>query len=438
LPNRAAALRATESALHRARRTGVVVAMIFIDIDGFMAVNDTHGHAAGDQILIAVADRLRQQVRGGDTAARLGGDEFVVLLDDCGSEHQAVAIAERLVAALAEPVALDDTTTARVGASVGVALSLDGGVDADALLRDADAAVYRVKDTGGHRVEVFSAAMRDEITVLRDVESALRRAIDRHELVLQYQPVVDLRRQAISGFEALVRWQRPDADALPPSAFLRIAEQSALVCELDRWVLYAAAQEASAWPGDVSLTVNISDRSLRRGDLVAVVREALTGTGLPAHRLQLDIRESALADAGRVAPQLDAVRSLGVRIAVDDFGIGHRELDDRVLPLVDVVKTHRSVLADSDGALLEYAVRTAAAHGVEVVVEGVERDEQLRAAAALHCTAAQGHLLGHPVSAAEAMRRLQPRRRPRPRPHARERGVERCLGRDPVVAPLPR
>jgi diguanylate cyclase (GGDEF)-like protein len=403
LPNRAEAVRAIESAISRAARAQYVVAALFVDLDGFKAVNDSYGHAAGDRILTTVAERLGDAIRAGDVAARLGGDEFVVVLENCAEEKDAVLIAQRIVESLCRPVDIGDGMTTQVGASVGVAFSRHGEADAHRLLREADTAVYRVKDLGGNRVEVFDDRMREDIAHRLELEAAIARAVRQDELVLHYQPVIGLGDGAVTGFEALVRWQRPDHGLVMPADFLPVVEESPVMSELDAWVLRTATRQAQQWLAaggpPLTMAVNISARHLRTPNVVDTVRAALEESGLDPALLVLEITETAFVDHQTAAQQVTRLHELGVAISIDDFGTGYNWITRLRLPYADVIKTDRSFLGPQQGgrALLEYTVQVAHAFGIPIVVEGVERAEQLEWVRSLGCESAQGYLLGTPL-----------------------------------------
>ncbi len=416
LPNRARALELTTSALHRARRAGAATGLLFVDLDGFKGVNDRAGHAAGDAVLQAVGTRMREQARAGDTVCRLGGDEFVVLVEAVSDIGELIALGERLVAAVSEPLAVATASGPRlvaVGASVGVAVAQDGEVDGDELLAQADAAVYRAKHSGRGRVEVFDDRLREQIDERRDVEDALRRGLAGGEVHVLYQPVLDVASGDLVGFEALARWERPGAGLLTPESFVPVAEQSDLICELDRWVLRAAVDQLGAWragagltdtDGGVHVAVNLSARTLSDPRITDTVVSTLAFAGVPAACLVLEVAESAVLESPVLLTQLAALRATGVSIALDDFGTGTTSIGAlRHLP-VDTLKVDGAfVSADpADQRLVALMVATAHASGLTVVAEGVEHAEVLERLAADACDAAQGFHLSAPLPAAEA------------------------------------
>jgi len=416
LPNRARALELTTAALHRARRAGAATGLLFVDLDGFKGVNDRAGHAAGDAVLQAVGARMREQARAGDTVCRLGGDEFVVLVEAVADVAELVALGERLVAAVSEPLVVATASGPRpvaVGASVGVAVAQDGEVDGDELLAQADAAVYRAKHTGRGRVEVFDDRLRADVDERRDVEEALRRGLTGGQVRVLYQPVLDVASGDLVGFEALARWDRPGAGLLTPEAFVPVAEQSDLICELDRWVLRSAVDQLGAWraaaglpagEAGVRVAVNLSARTLSDPRITETVVSTLAHAGVPAACLVLEVAESAVVEAPVLLAQLSALRAVGVSVALDDFGTGTTSIGAlRHLP-VDTLKVDgRFLSADpADQRLVALMVATAHASGLTVVAEGVEHAAVLDRLAIDRCDAAQGYHLSAPLPAAEA------------------------------------
>jgi diguanylate cyclase (GGDEF)-like protein/PAS domain S-box-containing protein len=416
LPNRTLVLERLGQAVARVDRTGPThprIALLFLDLDHFKNVNDSLGHRAGDEVLLQVADRLRAAVRPSDTVGRFGGDEFVVLCEDVDDEAMARTIAARLADAFAQPFRAggDDHV---LGASIGVAL-MDAGADAildpDALLRDADAAMYRAKEAGRGRIEVFDMGMRAWAVDRLQTEAALRRALEADDqVVVHYQPVVDLRTGAIAAVEALVRWEHPERGLLGPDAFVGVAEESGLIVGLGRRVLELACAQAAAWTAArgadrpvVPVHVNLSPRQLNDPALVATVREVLGDAGAGA--LALEITEGTLIDRGvdRVGV-LERLRDLGVTLVLDDFGTGWSSLARLSALPIGGLKVDRSFVADIDGRggpIVDAIVRLARAFDLPVVAEGVETGEQLVALDGLECELAQGFLFARPLPAGE-------------------------------------
>ncbi len=409
LPNRTQALLLTTQALERARDTGDAVTVLFVDLDGFKAVNDTWGHRAGDEVLRVAARRLASAIRHGDVAARLGGDEFVVMLEGGTGDGTAVQVAERVIDAITDPIALSAGGQARVGASVGIASSTDGEVTADELVHDADRALYRAKAEGKGRHVVFGAELREELTQQAELETALRHAISHDELRVHYQPIVDVVGGGLQGYEALVRWERPGAGLLAPAEFIPVAEASDLICELDNWVLRQATRQLAAWcrasgRNDLVVAVNASGRHVgdRRfsDDVVRAVEEA----GIRPRQLVIEITETALAEHRTALENLTELRRLGVVVSLDDFGTGYSSIGQLSRLPIDIVKIAREYLEPGSAAtrkLLELMVQAAHSSGLPVVGEGVERHEQLEVLQRLGCESAQGFYLGVPASSEE-------------------------------------
>jgi diguanylate cyclase (GGDEF)-like protein len=413
LPNRAQALESITAALSRAQRSGVMVGLLFVDLDGFKGVNDSFGHGAGDDVLRVVAARLRERSRGGDLVARLGGDEFVVVLENVKDEANAVHLGQRIVKALGEPITADGKRT-RIGASVGLAISQDGSIDADRLIREADAAVYRAKRLGRNRVEVFDAALRRELAERHELQTALQSAIVNDELVLYYQPILGVDSGEVLGLEALVRWQRPGVGLVPPNDFIPAAETSTLICDLDVWVLRRATAQLAEWLAlasptrrpDLTVAVNISGRHIAESRIVDDVRQALADSGLPADRLVLEITETVLAEDLLAIEHLCTLREMGIRVSIDDFGTGYNSVGRLQQLPFDLIKIDRSYLdisTERSRTLLELMITTAHAFGVPAIVEGVERPAQLEALRAIGCEAVQGFHLARPMPAEEVV-----------------------------------
>ncbi|MGY1806644.1 putative bifunctional diguanylate cyclase/phosphodiesterase [Blastococcus sp. SYSU D00669] len=412
LPNRAQALTLVTSALHRARRSGAMTGLLFVDLDGFKAVNDGHGHACGDEVLQEVAVRLRGSVRPGDVVCRLGGDEFVVLVEDVPAERDLLELADRLIAAVSEPYAVA-ATSVRIGASVGVAVSRDGEVDADLLFAEADTAAYRAKDHGRGRAEIFDETLRRQLSDRAELEAAIAAALTNGQMRLHYQPVVDLASDRLMGYEALIRWERPGTGMVPPDEFIPVAESSQLICELDRWVLHEATRQLAEWRAagtadggpEPTIAVNVSGRHLADRRVVADVRDALDASGLPAELLVLEVTETVLVDDPVALAHLAALRGMGVAIALDDFGTGYTSIGQlRHMP-VDTLKIDRSFISSTEPGhhdLVALIIRAAHTFGLTVVAEGVEEPAQLAALRAQDCDHAQGYLLHRPMPASDA------------------------------------
>jgi diguanylate cyclase (GGDEF)-like protein len=410
LPNRALFLDRLGQALSRLGRLTTTVAVLFLDLDKFKAVNDALGHAAGDELLRAVADRLASVLRAGDTAARLSGDEFAVLCEDVAGERHAIGVAERVAEALRAPFTLaGDEVFMR--ASVGIALATEGTEDPEGLLRDADAAMYRAKGLGGGMYEVYDEGMRARTARRHETEVALRRALDRGELVLRFLPQVDLATGAVCGAEALLRWDDPERGLVAPDAFIATAEETGLILPIGAWVLEEACRHSRRWPSIVT-AVNLSPRQSAHPDLVDAVAGALERTGAEPGSLLLEVVESAVThDIEGAAAVLRRLEALGVRLALDDFGTGPSSLRAlQRLPVSDV-KVDRSLVERLPGdgqalALLGAIVSLAHALGLRTAAEGVETAEQAEALRALGCDMAQGWFFHRPLAAEELERLL--------------------------------
>ncbi|MCU1459311.1 MAG: hypothetical protein JWL73_3403 [Actinomycetia bacterium] len=390
-------------------------ALMVLDLDGFKNVNDTFGHAAGDELLIAVAGRIRTTVRPDDTCARIGGDEFAVLLRNV-DRAEAGRAATRLLAALAEPFALTRGRIA-VTASIGVA-ELEGSESAAVVLRDADLAMYEAKAAGRNQSYVFEHAMHQRRSARMQLETDLRDGFERREFELHYQPVVHLRTGAIIGTEALLRWNHPTRGLLTPDKFLGASEEIGIIVALGDWILREALRQAAEWqPADpalaLSMAVNVSGPEMLAPDYVKHVRDALASSGVPGELLVLEITERQLVnDAHLFRKRIDALRKLGVRVAVDDFGTGYSSLAYlREFP-VDILKVDQSFirplgLESQASALLRSILAIAEALDLDVIVEGVETPIQVEILTALGCDVAQGFFFARPDAAQVVARQLQ-------------------------------
>jgi len=390
------------------------VAVLFLDLDGFKEVNDSLGHAAGDALLVRVADRLRAAVRESDTVARFGGDEFGVVIESTVARADAEAVAGRIAAALEEPFRVDGREL-HVAVSIGLACGADAG-GADQLLRNADLAMYRAKSAGGAGLAAYDPQMLTGLVQRLELEADLRRALARAELTLHYQPTVDLATGEIAGFEALVRWRHPTRGMISPLDFIGIAESTGLIVPLGRWVLAEACRQAVAWGAGTTrrlkMAVNVSVRQFENGDLSALVAEVLAETGMPVDQLCLEMTESVLlTDTDENLTQLQRLKALGVTLAMDDFGTGYSSLGYLRRYPMDILKIDRSFVDRlggdrEDEALVRTIVGLGKSLGMETVAEGIEEAVQLAALRELRCDYGQGYLLSRPLPAEEAGRIL--------------------------------
>ena len=413
LPNRAQALSLVTAALHRGRRSGAMTGLLFVDLDGFKAVNDGHGHAAGDEVLQEVARRLREAVRPGDVVCRLGGDEFVVLVEEAGSERDLQGLAERLIGSVSEPITADGSQV-RIGASIGIAVCRDADTDADALIAEADTAAYRAKHRGRGRAEMFDEALRLQLGARSEMEAAIAAGLAAGEMTLHYQPVLDLSAGRLKGYEALVRWQRPGVGMVPPNDFIPVAEESSLICDLDRWVLHEATRQLAQWRvGDPveagepepTVAVNVSGRHLADRRILQDVADALQASGLPPRLLVLEVTETVLVNDPAAFTHLAALREQGISIAIDDFGTGYTSIGQLGNMPVDTLKIDRSFVASTQPGhpeLVALMIRAAHTFGLTVVAEGVEEVEQVEWLKDQSCDQAQGYLLSRPLPPADA------------------------------------
>lgn len=409
LANRALFRDRLEHALSVSDRHRRTVAVLFLDLDDFKAVNDGRGHGTGDDLLVAFAARLRHAVRASDTIARMGGDEFAILLEYGDSEAEAVRAAERVLDALRTPFALGRGEVA-TQASIGIATGI-GAEDAEDLMRNADVAMYVAKTTGKGRYEVFRPEMHSSVVERLRLEADLRSAIDREELTVHYQPIVDLDTGQAVAVEALARWSHPERGDVPPSVFIPVAETTGLIGRLGVWLLRRACADASPWRttdgAPVALSVNLSVRQLTEEGLVAEVRDALEATSFDPDRLTLEITESVLLDyADPVIERLQALKGLGVRLAIDDFGTGYSSLGYLQRLPVDELKIDRSFVTGlpSDpehAAIVRTILSLAEQFHLRTVAEGVEAPEELDELRAMGCTRAQGFHMARPMPASE-------------------------------------
>jgi len=413
LPNRALFMNRLGHALSRMERAGKAAAVLFLDLDNFKLVNDSLGHEAGDRLLVAVAERLRECLRAEDTAARFGGDEFTVLLEDVTDARDAVRAADKITRALLAPFALESREVF-VTTSIGIALATSARDRPTDLLRNADVALYRAKASGKATYEVFDDVMNLQALERLDLEADLRRAIGQREFAVHYQPQLDLQTGVIVGWEALVRWMHPERGPIPPGEFLPVAEETGLIFEIGSQVLGEACRQAQEWHEQhpkipSKMSVNISVRQLQRPDeLVSEVIRALDETGLAPGSLALEITESMLmGDAEHNVDALGKLKALGIGIAVDDFGTGYSNLAYLKRFPVDFLKVDKTFVdgleaSPEDAAIVKAIVDLAAAMGMRTIAEGIETTGQTNRLRALECELGQGYYFSEPLSADEA------------------------------------
>ncbi len=403
LPNRSLVIDRLDQALARSQRTGGRVTVLFADLDRFKVVNDSFGHSVGDGVLLSISERLRAAVRPHDTVGRLAGDEFVIICEDL-SDPEAVTVAGRVADAVAQPILLGGRETV-ITASIGIAHG-EPDTRAEDMLRDSDVAMYRAKERGRSRIELFDSEMRRRMIDRLDMERSLRVAIDAGELHVHYQPIVAFDGWEVVAAEALVRWQHPERGLVGPADFIPLAEESGLILPLGRFVLGEACRQLAVWRAagrsQLRVTVNLSGRQFADPDLIDVVAEALARAQLPPDALWLEITESVLMEEVKAtADTLVALKRLGVHLAVDDFGTGYSSLSYLKRFPVDMLKIDRSFINGlgtdpEDGAIVLAIVSLAQALRLGVVAEGVEHFHQLEALHRLGCDLVQGFLLAHP------------------------------------------
>ncbi len=388
-------------------------AILFLDVDRFKIVNDSLGHARGDQLLVAIAERLQSCLRPGDTLARLGGDEFAMLCEEIQGVSEATRVADRIHRAMVPPFPLDGHEVFAT-MTIGIAVSAAAYERPEDILRDADTAAYRAKTLGKARHEVFDKDMHSHAVALLKLESDLRRAIERREFRLHYQPILSLEDGRIAGFEALVRWQHPERGLLLPAAFLEVAEETGLIVPIGSWVLQEACRQLGAWRASsppLVMSVNLSSRQASQPDLVQEVGRILKDTGLDPSRLRLEITESVLMEhADSVTESLSQLKALSIQLHIDDFGTGYSSLSYLHRFPLDALKVDRAFIrriGEPGGRpeILRAIVGLAHNLGMEVVAEGVETQAQLEELKSLRCRYAQGYLFSKPVDS-EAAERL--------------------------------
>lgn len=400
------------------------IALLCLDLDNFKTVNDTLGHATGDAVLVAVAERIRGCIRDLDLAARLGGDEFAVILVTEEVE-EAMSVARRIIERIARPFHFDGQLV-QIGVSVGITMAPADGKTPPMLLKNADLALYRAKSEGRGVARLYDPEMDERVQGRRILQAALRRAVARQEFVLYYQPVIDLPTGRIIGAEALIRWQHPERGLLAPGEFIGLAEETGLIVEIGEWVLREACVRAAAWPVPVPIAVNLSPLQLRDDTLVATVAEILEGSGLEASRLELEIVESVMLDhTAQTEEALWSLHERGVRIALDDFGTGYSSLSYlRRFPF-DKIKIDRSFIRDlgyekDDSSIILAIIGLAERMNMVVTAEGVENTDQAELLLSYGCTQAQGYLFHRPLVEEAFIQLLTTAARPQERRAAAE------------------
>jgi diguanylate cyclase (GGDEF)-like protein/PAS domain S-box-containing protein len=407
LPNRLLLRDRLTQSIGHAHRQDRLLAVMFLDVDHFKLINDTLGHAVGDRLLKGLAERLSACVREDDTVARMGGDEFTFVFGGMTKPEDAARMAEKVLRAVAEPFDLDGRDL-RVTASLGIAVHPGDGDDPDGLLQSADAAMYRAKEQGRNNYQLCTPGMNDRALERMALEGELRRALEGHELLLHYQPLVQAATGKVVGTEALVRWQHPKRGLLMPDEFIPVAEESRLILPLGSWVLRVACRQLRAWHdagfGDLRMSVNISARQFQQAGLVGQVREALEGASLEPRHLELEITESiAMSNVAWTAEVLEALRATGIRISIDDFGTGQSSLSYLKHFPLSTLKIDRSFVRDialdpEDEAIASAVIALAHVLGLSVVAEGVETEAQLDFLRRAGCEEYQGYLFSRPVS----------------------------------------
>ena len=413
LPNRFMFNQRLTQALARAQRQDKMVAVLFIDLDRFKVINDTLGHDAGDRLLIELAAQLHGCLRENDTVARQGGDEFVVLIEDINDPNQVTGVAQKILETIAEVHVLGGQEF-HITASIGISVFPDEGADVQTLLKNADIAMYRAKEQGKNNFQFYSAEMNQHTFERLALETSLRRAIEREEFLLHYQPKVDLRSGRITGVEALVRWRHPDLGMVSPAQFIPLAEETGLIGPIGDWVLRTACAEARRWIGkgtsEISVAVNLSARQFAREDLAQSITSVLQESDLEPRFLEIEITESTVMhNANRAAGILQQLKEMGIRVAIDDFGTGYSSLGYLKRFPIDSVKIDRSFIQDipndrDDVAITCAVIAMAHSLRLKVIAEGVETEEQYQFLRDHDCDEMQGYFFSAPIDAAELVR----------------------------------
>ena len=416
LPNRLLLSDRLDQAIAMAQRNSEILAVLFMDLDGFKHINDSLGHSTGDKLLQSVAIRLQRCVRAPDTVSRQGGDEFLVLLQDIEHAEDAAIAANRILKSLVETHSIDGHEL-HITASIGVSIYPDDGIDSETLIKNADTAMYQAKAQGRHNYKFFKAEMNARAVNRQSVEQDLRCALKRHEFALHYQPKIDFSTGEITGAEALLRWKHPKRGLIPPEQFIPIAEESGLILPIGAWVLRQACLQAKAW-GDAGLpmidvSVNVSAIQLRNEEFIEDLSAILDETGLAAQRLELEVTESSLMrNSELVAPILRLLRELGVRISVDDFGTGYSSLSYLQQFALDAIKIDQSFIRritsfPADSTVLSAIISLGQSLKLRVIAEGVETAEEHAFLRGQDCDEAQGFYFSMPLPAVQFAKLLK-------------------------------
>ncbi|MEW8000998.1 MAG: EAL domain-containing protein [Candidatus Thiodiazotropha endolucinida] len=413
LPNRALFRERFDHALMHARRENTSIALLFLDLDRFKTVNDTLGHPVGDQVLLEVSKRMNQIIRASDTLARLGGDEFVLLLEEQTDAQHAAVVARKLIDLFSRPMIIGEHELV-VTASIGITLYPNDGDDSDKLIRHADRAMYEAKQQGRNTYRFFTRALTEGALERLMMENDLRRAVARNELILHYQPIVNLETRQLQGIEALVRWQHPEQGLIAPGLFIELAEEIGIIGEIGQWVLRAACSQLARWDRDgfkvPRISVNLSVQQIDREGLITMVSEELNSSGLSPERLELEVTESMLIRNPELSRTvLSELRTLGVKFAIDDFGTGYSSLAYLKLLPLDHLKIDQSFVRDigkdaNDETIVRAIIAMSKSLGLESVAEGVEEAHQARFLQQAGSDLAQGYLYSRPLPADEIFR----------------------------------
>lgn len=416
LPNRMLFMDRLEQSLIRARRSGMQAGVLFIDLDRFKRVNDTLGHASGDQLICDVARRLREAVRSEDLVARLGGDEFVVVINDVVTLDDILQVVEKILAVVTEPFRIGGREIFS-SCSIGVSIYPNDGTDSGSLLKNADTAMYHAKNSGRNRFQLYDAAMNAMAEERLQLETDLHYAQERGEFVFHYQPQLNLDSGRIHAVEALIRWQHPEKGLLAPAAFLGTLDETGEIVGVGRKLLLAACRQAACWHAagypDLGIAVNISGREFWHDSLIETVREALVQSGLPPKSLQLELTEGIfMENVDSAVDRIRALREVGVAVSVDDFGTGYSSLAHLQRFPIDVLKIDRYFVRDlpdsqTNKALISSILALCKGLGLDTVAEGMENREQLESLRTLGCRIVQGYLISRPVPADEIIKLLQ-------------------------------